>query len=183
MLICGIDEAGRGPIAGPLTSAAVILPEDFPTGMLDDSKKLSPKVREAAAHLIRERAMAWSAGWVWPEEIDRLNIHRATLLAMMRAFRALALRPELVLVDGRFTPPLPVPCRAVIRGDSKFPQIMAASIIAKTERDRWMERYARIEPLYCFEKHKGYPTKAHREIVRRLGISPIHRKSFRIDLS
>ncbi len=183
MLICGIDEAGRGPIAGPVTAGAVILSKEFPTGMLKDSKKLSPEVRDRAARIIREQSLAWSTGWAWPEEIDRLNIHRATLLAMIRAMRNLRLQPDLVLVDGRFIPPIQTACRAIVKGDDKIPSIMAASIIAKTERDRWMKRYALIESDYYFEKHKGYPTKQHREIIRKIGLSPIHRKSFRIDFS
>ena len=180
MLLCGVDEAGRGPIAGPVTAAAVILPEDFPTGVLADSKALSPRQREKAARLIRQRALALATGWVKPEEIDRLNIHRATLLAMARALGRLDLRPDLILVDGRFTPPVDLPCLAVVRGDSAVPAIMAASIIAKTVRDRWMCLYARREPRYGFEEHKGYPTAAHRQKVRQFGLTPIHRRSFRI---
>jgi ribonuclease HII len=180
MLLCGVDEAGRGPIAGPVTAAAVILPGDFPLGVLADSKALTPLRRERAAELIRERALAWSTGWAGPEEIDRLNIHHATLLAMARALERLELRPDLVLVDGLFTPPVDLPCRAVVRGDGIVPAIMAASIIAKTLRDRWMRLYARREPRYGFECHKGYPTQAHRQRVREFGLSPIHRRSFRI---
>ena len=183
MLICGIDEAGRGPIAGPVTAAAVILSKEFPTALLGDSKKLRPKARQSAARIIRVQSLAWSTGWAWPEEIDHLNIHRATLLAMIRALRNLKLQPDLVLVDGRFTPPIQIACRAIVKGDDKIPAIMAASIIAKTERDRWMKQYALIESDYHFEKHKGYLTQQHREIIRKLGLSPIHRKSFRIDLS
>jgi ribonuclease HII len=180
MLLCGVDEAGRGPIAGPVTAAAVILPEDFPTEVLADSKALTPDQREQAAGLIRARALALATGWATPQEIDRLNIHRATLLAMARALGRLGLRPDLVLVDGLFTPPVDLPCRAVVRGDSSVPAIMAASIIAKTVRDRWMRLYARREPLYGFEQHKGYPTPGHRQKVRQFGLSPIHRRSFRI---
>ena len=179
ILVCGIDEAGRGPIAGPVTSAAVVLPPDFPVEILDDSKALSPSVRSRAAAVIRERAVAWAVGWAWPEEIDRLNIHRATLLSMTRALRGLAVEPGLILVDGLFTPPAKAPCRAIVKGDATVPAIMAASIIAKTSRDLWMDRYSRIEPAYLFDKHKGYPTKEHRRIVSRIGCSPIHRLSFR----
>ena len=180
MLLCGVDEAGRGPIAGPVTAAAVILPEDFPFGILADSKVLPRTQREQAARLIRELALAYATGWAGPEEIDRLNIHRATLLAMGRALGRLELRPDLVLVDGLFTPPCELPCRAVVHGDSSVAAIMAASIIAKTFRDRWMCLYARREPRYGFEAHKGYPTPGHRQRVRQFGLSPIHRRSFRI---
>jgi len=180
MLICGVDEAGRGPIAGPVAAAAVILPADFPIGILADSKALAEPRREQAARQIRERALAWSTGWASPQEIDRLNIHRATLLAMTRALNRLRLRPDLVLVDGLFTPPVDLPCRAVVRGDRSEPAIMAASIVAKTLRDRWMRLYARRDPRYGFEKHKGYPTVEHRRRVQAFGLSPIHRRSFRI---
>jgi ribonuclease HII len=178
--VCGIDEAGRGPLAGPVTAGAVILCPGFPIGILNDSKKLSPAKREAAAVVIRERASAWSLGWASPEEIDLLNIHHATLLAMRRALEALAVRPGLVLVDGKFTPECDLACRAVVRGDATVPEIMAASIIAKTARDRWMVDYARRDGRYGFEVHKGYPTAAHRRAVEQFGLSPIHRRSFRV---
>jgi ribonuclease HII len=178
--ICGIDEAGRGPLAGPVVAAAVILPPDFPLHLLADSKALSAARRETAERAIREQAVAWASGWAWPEEIDRYNIHCATLFAMARALRALPTVPDTVLVDGLFTPLSTIPCRAIVRGDSLIPEIMAASIIAKTMRDRWMVRYSRIEPAYRFEVHKGYPTREHRELVKRLGFSAIQRRSFRI---
>lgn len=179
-IVCGIDEAGRGPLAGPVTAAAVILPPRFPTGRLDDSKALQPDVREELAPLIRARARAWAVGWAWPAEIDRVNIHHATLLAMLRAFRGLAVTPDLVLVDGRFTPAVDRPCRAEIDGDARFPAIMAASILAKTARDRWMVRYAGIDGRYGFERHFGYATRRHRCRLRRHGPSPIHRRSFKL---
>ncbi|MBN2353929.1 MAG: ribonuclease HII [Spirochaetales bacterium] len=179
-MTCGVDEAGRGPLAGPVTAGAVVLGEGFPIGILADSKALSPMRRERAAAVIRARAKAWAAGWAWPEEIDRYNIHCATLLAMARAVRALGLKPDLVLVDGLYTPAVASACRAMVGGDTIVPEIMAASIVAKTARDLWMERYGRVESDYRFEEHKGYPTKAHRELVKKLGPSPIHRKSFRI---
>ncbi len=179
-VVCGIDEAGRGPLAGPVTAGAVILCPDFPLTVLNDSKRLSPASRAKAAAVIREQALCSALGWAWPEEIDRYNIHCASLLAMERALRALGGRPELVLVDGKFTPRSQISCRAVIKGDATVPAIMAASILAKTSRDLWMERYARIEPGYGFEVHKGYPTAGHRESVVRLGLSAIHRRSFRI---
>jgi ribonuclease HII len=179
-VICGIDEAGRGPLAGPVTAGAVILGAGFPVEILADSKALSPDRRERAARIIRERARAFAVGWAWPEEIDRYNIHCATLLAMARAVRDLGMAPELAYVDGKFAPAVNVPCRTVVKGDTMIPEIMAASIIAKTARDRWMVRYGRIEPAYLFEVHKGYPTAVHRELVKKLGPSAIHRRSFRI---
>ncbi len=180
MLVCGIDEAGRGPIAGPVTAAAVILPEGFPLEMLDDSKVLSPEQREQAEVLIRELAVAWATGWASSREIDRINIHQATLRAMARALERLAVRPELVLVDGLFAPPTALPCRTVVRGDATEAPIMAASILAKTARDRWMCVYGRRCPQYEFAQHKGYATLRHRRLVLEHGLSPIHRLSFRI---
>ena len=182
-LICGVDEAGRGPLAGPVTAAAVILPDEFPFELLADSKSLSPSKRELAAGIIRSRSVAWAAGWTWPGEIDRINIHYATLLAMERAVRGLAVQPSLVLVDGLFTPNVGIRSAAIVKGDSTVHQIMAASIIAKTLRDAWMVRYARVAPGYGFERHKGYPTKEHRKKIEELGISAIHRRSFRLTSS
>ena len=180
-LICGIDEAGRGPLAGPVTAAAVILPEDFPVEILNDSKKLSEKKRISACSIIMEKSLYYGVGWGWPEEIDRLNIHNATLLAMKRAYEALEFdeKPDITYVDGLYTPDIDCRKEAVVKGDSKIHQIMAASILAKTARDLWMIRYSWIEKDYFFEKHKGYPTKLHRSLVEKLGHSPIHRKSFR----
>ena len=178
--VCGIDEAGRGPLAGPVTAAAVVLPPDFPTGILADSKVLSPSRRESAAAVIRQRAVAWAVGWATSEEIDRVNIHHATLLAMRRAVEGLTVRPSLLLVDGLFVPEAGVPGRAIIRGDATVPEIMAASILAKTARDAWMTEYAKREPGYGFEKHKGYPTREHRAAIARLGPCAIHRRSFRL---
>ena len=179
-LVCGVDEAGRGPIAGPVAAAAVILPPDFPIDVLADSKALSPSRRLRAAALIRERAVACAVGWATHDEIDALNIHRATLLAMRRAVEALPVRPDRILVDGLYCPATGIPSAAIVKGDATVPQIMAASIIAKTSRDAWMEHYAEIEPSYGYERHKGYPTAEHRAIVRRLGPSRIQRRSFRV---
>jgi ribonuclease HII len=179
-IVCGIDEAGRGPLAGPVTAAAVILPPDFPREILADSKAISAARREAAAVVIRERAVAWAVGWATSGEIDAINIHRATLLAMRRAVEALAVRPSMLLVDGLFVPEAGVAGRAVVRGDASVPEIMAASIIAKTTRDAWMDDYAKREPGYGFEKHKGYPTREHRAAIARLGPCAIHRRSFRL---
>jgi ribonuclease HII len=178
--VCGVDEAGRGPIAGPVVAAAVILPPGVPDGILADSKALSPKRRASAASVIRARAVAWAVGWASHEESDALNIHRATLLAMRRAIEALAVRPGRVLVDGLFCPDTGIPSTAVVRGDATLPPIMAASIIAKTARDAWMEEYARVEPEYGFESHKGYPTLQHRRAVLQIGPSRIQRRSFRV---
>lgn len=178
MLICGIDEAGRGPLAGPVTAAAVILPDEFPAADLRDSKRLTPRRRGELYALITSGAVAWGIGWASHVEIDALNILHASHLAMRRAVDALGVRPEQAIVDGSVLPDLGVPARAVVKADAKIPAVMAASILAKVARDRWMEAYARIEPRYEFEAHKGYPTPRHREIVATLGPSAIHRRSF-----
>jgi ribonuclease HII len=178
--VCGIDEAGRGPIAGPVAAAAVILPRDFPFEILDDSKVLSPDERREAAEAIRERAICWSVGWATHIEIDEINILQATLLAMKRAVEALAIRPDKLLVDGLYCPACGIPAFAVVQGDAIVPEIMAASILAKTARDAWMEEYAKTEPAYGFEQHKGYPTAEHRRLVLRLGPSAIQRRTFRV---
>jgi len=176
--LCGIDEAGRGPLAGPVCAAAVVLPEDFPVEVLNDSKKMSEKQREYARALICEQALAWSIGWASPAEIDRINILQASLLAMERAFQGIRVSLDLVVVDGTFCPPLPVPCRAVVKADSRVPAVMAASILAKTARDRMMMRYGWLYPEYGYEQHKGYPTALHLERIRQYGPSPIQRMSF-----
>jgi ribonuclease HII len=179
-IYCGIDEAGRGPIAGPVTAAAVILPWDFPRDILDDSKVLSASCRQEAAEVIRARSLCWALGWATHQEIDEINILRATLLAMARAVDALEIRPDQLLVDGLYCPECGIPATAIVKGDSAVPEIMAASILAKTARDAWMEEYARTEPAYLFDKHKGYPTAEHRALVIRLGPSAIQRRSFRV---
>lgn len=178
--LCGIDEAGRGPLAGPVCAAAVILPPGFPLHILADSKVLSRARRESAAAVIRDRARAWALGWASPGEIDEMNILSATLLAMIRAYEGLGMEADLVLVDGNRPPPLPVPCLAVVRGDGLVPAVMAASILAKTARDRVMERYDWLYPEYGYARHKGYPTSEHRETCLRLGPSPIQRLTFRV---
>lgn len=183
MLVCGIDEAGRGPLAGPVVAAAVILPDDFPVRILADSKTLSERRRDAAAPVIRELSIAWAVAEASVEEIDELNILRASLLAMKRACLGLAVKPDLVLVDGNKCPETDLPCEAIVRGDSKVPQIMAASILAKTHRDALMKELAPLYPVYGFERHKGYPTEFHREALRVYGPSPVHRKSFRLSFS
>ena len=184
--ICGIDEAGRGPLAGPVSAGAAVLPADFPLEALDDSKALSARRREEAYTLIVEHAIAWSVAWAYPCEIDELNILGASLLAMRRAYLGLcsSLRasgieaPESVYVDGNRLPVLGRPCSAVIKGDAIVPAIMAASILAKVSRDRAMERYDWLYPEYGYARHKGYPTAEHRAICRELGPSPIQRMSF-----
>jgi len=178
--ICGIDEAGRGPIAGPVTAAAVILPDDFPVELLDDSKILTVSQRDEAAAVIRERSLCWALGWASHAEIDRLNILQATLRAMARAVNALRQRPDRLLVDGLYCPDCGIPAEAVVKGDATVPQIMAASILAKTARDAWMVEYARKEPAYLYEKHKGYPTAEHRRLVLALGPSAIQRRTFKV---
>lgn len=183
-VICGIDEAGRGPLAGPVTAAAVVLPPGFDTGMLNDSKKLSAKRRDLIERQIIEGCTCWALGWCSPLQIDRINILQASLLAMRRAYLNLPSLPDqridLVLVDGNQRPSVPCECKAVIRGDSTIPQIMAASILAKQARDRWMCSAAERYDLWEFERHKGYPTKRHRELCMTHGLSPIHRRSFTI---
>ena len=178
--IAGIDEAGRGPLAGPVTAAAVILPEGFDTDILNDSKKLSEKKRTAAAGIIMSEALSYSLGWVWAAEIDSINIHNASLLAMRRAADGLGLKADRYLVDGKFAPEIEGDVEAIIKGDSSEHCIMAASILAKTARDLWMIRYSWIEPLWEFERHKGYPTKRHAELIRQHGFSEIHRRSFNV---
>lgn len=179
-LICGVDEAGRGPLAGPVTAGAVILPKGFPTEVLDDSKRLSAKQRDESAQLIMRRSVAWAIGWASHIEIDEINILAATLLAMRRAVQFLDVSPESVIVDGLHTPALPCPANAVVRADSVVPAVMAASILAKTARDAWMIDYSIRDPRYGFERHKGYPTRDHRDRIREHGRCPIHRRSFRV---
>jgi ribonuclease HII len=181
--ICGIDEAGRGPLAGPVYAGACVLPLGFPLDCLDDSKALSPRAREEALALIVKGAVAWAVDWAGPGEIDELNILGATFLAMNRAYARLSAilgsAPLAVYVDGNRDPRLGRPASCVIKGDSIIPAIMAASILAKVARDRAMERWDWLYPDYGYAKHKGYPTAAHREACRRLGPSPIQRRSFR----
>jgi ribonuclease HII len=209
MLICGIDEAGRGPLAGPVCAAAVALPDDFPLDLLDDSKKLKPGQREAARRVIVEKAAAWGVAWATHTEIDAINILQASLLAMRRAVEyVLAPAPEngtwqwpeqletetpfgrpfapapppglTAIVDGLHSPVLPIPCTPLVKADAQVREVMAASILAKTARDQLMEHYARLYPAYGYAQHKGYPTQAHRKLVQQYGPSPIQRLSFRV---
>lgn len=177
-MIAGVDEAGRGPLAGPVTAAAVVLPEDAVIDGLNDSKKLSEKRREELFDVIRDKALAYAVYSVDEKRIDEINILQATFEAMRGAVGALDVIPDLVLVDGNRSPGLELPCETVVKGDSKSMSIAAASILAKVTRDRYMRRMAEIYPGYGFEKHKGYGTKAHYEAIERLGICDIHRRTF-----
>ena len=176
--VAGVDEVGRGPLAGPVVAAAVILDPDRPIDGLADSKVLAPARRERLAALLRERALAWSLGRAAEEEVDRLNVLRASLLAMQRAVAALPLAPGHVLVDGDRTPPLPVPSTAVRGGDGRVAAIAAASILAKVARDAEMTELDAAHPGYGFADHKGYAVPAHLAALARLGVSPVHRRSF-----
>ena len=177
-VVCGVDEAGRGPIAGDVYAAAVILPEQYDLPHLNDSKKLTAKRRDALEGLIKEQAVAWAVASATVEEIEQINILRAALLAMKRAVEALAISAEYALVDGNQQPPLEIPCETIIKGDGRCASIAAASILAKTARDRTMEALDAEYPGYGFAKHKGYGTKAHYEVLERLQPCPIHRMSF-----
>jgi ribonuclease HII len=179
LLTCGVDEAGRGPWAGPVTAAAVILDPRRPISGLTDSKKLSEAARDRLAPEIRERALAWAVAEASPDEIDRLNIREATFLAMTRAIAGLGREPAAILIDGNALPKnLPAPARAIIRGDLTEPAISAASILAKTHRDAQMKAFCAAHPGYGFSQHKGYGTAAHAEALVRLGPCEIHRRSF-----
>lgn len=176
--ICGIDEAGRGPLAGPVVAAAVLLDPARPIPGLNDSKKLSEKKREALAVQIREQALAWAIGEAGPEEIDRINILQATFLAMQRAVAGLSMPAIGAQVDGNRCPPLSIPVEAIVKGDGKVASIAAASILAKTHRDHGMLVLHETYPQYGFDRHMGYPTAHHLAALQAHGPSPIHRRSF-----
>jgi ribonuclease HII len=176
--IAGVDEVGRGPLAGPVVAAAVILDDNNPVDGLADSKVLSAARREQLAVLIKERALCWALGRAEVEEIERLNILQASLLAMQRAVAALRLAPELAWVDGIHAPDLACPVKTVIHGDALVPAISAASIIAKVARDAEMNDLDKLFPGYGFSQHKGYPTPAHLQALERQGVSPVHRRGF-----
>ena len=179
LLTCGVDEAGRGPWAGPVTAAAVILDPKRPIAGLTDSKKLTEAARDRLAPEIRERALAWAVAEATPKEIDRFNIREATFLAMTRALAALARAPSHILIDGNALPKnLRAPARAIVKGDLTEPAISAASILAKSHRDAQMKAYCAEHPGYGFSQHKGYGTAAHAEALARLGPCGIHRRSF-----
>ncbi|WP_412499341.1 ribonuclease HII [Vibrio furnissii] len=177
-LIAGVDEVGRGPLVGDVVTAAVILDPNHPIEGLNDSKKLSEKKRLALLPEIQQKALAWSVGRCSPQEIDELNIFQATMLAMQRAVDGLAIKPDLVLVDGNKIPSLPMDAQAVVKGDLRVAQISAASIIAKVVRDQEMEELDKAYPQFGFAKHKGYPTKAHFEAIEQHGVIDQHRRSF-----
>ena len=177
----GCDEAGRGCLAGSVYAAAVILPEDYVNDALNDSKQLSASRRYELRREIERDALAWAVGVVTPEEIDQINILNASILAMHRALDQLTLRPEAIIVDGnRFKPYRFIPYTTVVKGDGKYLSIAAASILAKTYRDDYMDRLALEYPQYGWTENKGYPTKAHREAIAEYGITPYHRKSFKL---
>lgn len=183
----GCDEAGRGCLCGPVSCAAVILPPDFSCEELNDSKQLSAKKREALRPIIESRALAWAVVMVSPEEIDRINILQASIAGMQRALDRLEIRPKHIIVDGnKFSPYrdpetfMDIPHHTVIKGDGKYMSIAAASVLAKTHRDELMKKYNEKYPGYGWDQNAGYPTKAHREAIRVLGPSPIHRKTFRL---
>lgn len=182
-LVCGIDEAGRGPLLGPVYAAAVILPLDCDIPGLNDSKKLSEKKREALFDVIVEKAVAYGVGFATAEEIDRINILQATFLAMQRAYEAMGCKADWALVDGNRMPPLPISGETVVKGDAQCASVAAASILAKVSRDRVLRELDLQYPQYGFAKHKGYGTKAHYEAIRQYGVLPEHRKTFLKNLS
>lgn len=182
-IICGIDEAGRGPLAGPVFAAAVILPENLGDLGINDSKKLSEKKRDALFDIIKEKALAYSIASASEKEIDEINILNATFLAMKRAVEGLSLKPEIALVDGNRKPGTGIEEMTLIKGDSKSISIAAASILAKVSRDRYLMELHEQYPEYQFNKHKGYPTALHYEMIKKYGISPVHRLSFLKNLS
>lgn len=177
--ICGIDEAGRGPLAGPVCAAAVILPEGAVIEGLDDSKKLTEKKREKLYDIIKETAVAYSVAYGTLEEIETVNILEATYLAMNRAIEGLSVKPDFALIDGNRVPRgIKIPCETIVKGDSKSMSVAAASVLAKVTRDRLMLEYDKKYPEYNFKKHKGYGTKEHTELIKQYGPCEIHRLSF-----
>ncbi len=176
--ICGVDEAGRGPLAGPVYAAAVILPEGLLIEGVNDSKKLTEKKREELFDVIKEKAAAYCIASASVEEIEELNILGATMLAMKRAVEGLSVKADFAMIDGNKKPPLEIPCEAIVKGDAKSESVAAASILAKVSRDRYMLEMAEKYPVYSFEKHKGYGTKVHREAILEYGPCEIHRPSF-----
>ena len=177
----GFDEAGRGCLAGPVFAAAVILPDQFNHPLLNDSKQLTEHQRNTLRPIIEQEALAWCVGVVTATEIDEINILNASILAMHRALDGLGIRPEAILVDGnRFKPYHDIPSTCIVKGDATYRSIAAASILAKTHRDEFMDRIAAEYPQYAWDKNKGYPTKAHRQAIEQTGPSPYHRMSFRL---
>ena len=177
----GCDEAGRGCLAGPVFAAAVILPDQFNHPLLNDSKQLTEHQRNTLRPIIEQEALVWCVGVVTATEIDEINILNASILAMHRALDGLGIRPEAILVDGnRFKPYHDIPSTCIVKGDATYRSIAAASILAKTHRDEFMDRIASEYPQYAWDKNKGYPTKAHRQAIEQTGPSPYHRMSFRL---
>jgi ribonuclease HII len=177
-LLAGVDEVGRGPLAGPVVAAAVILDPEKPITGLKDSKKITPRKRERLSDEIKEKALSWSLGRAEVEEIDEINILKASLLAMKRAIESLSVEPKLVAADGQYSPDVVYEKIAIAKGDNLVPAISAASIIAKVARDNEMITFEETYPGYGFSSHKGYPTKQHMEALKKLGITEIHRRSF-----
>lgn len=181
LIEAGCDEAGRGCLAGSVYAAAVILPPDYVNEQLNDSKKLTERQRYALREVILRDATAWAVGVVTPEEIDKINILNASFLAMHRALDQLSIRPEAIIVDGnRFRPYGKLPYATIVKGDGKYLSIAAASILAKTFRDDYMNHLAEEYPMYDWQSNKGYPTRKHREAIRQHGITPYHRKSYNL---
>lgn len=176
--VCGVDEAGRGPLAGPVCAAAVILPEGVIIDGVNDSKKLSEKKRESLFDVIREQALSYSIAYATVDEIEEINILNATMLAMRRAIDGLDIKADYAMIDGNKIPPLDIDAECIIKGDAKSMSIACASILAKVSRDRLLYKYAEEYPMYGFDKHKGYGTKVHREAILKYGPCPYHRKSF-----
>lgn len=178
---CGTDEAGRGCLAGPVTAAAVILKDDFQIDLLNDSKQLSEKTRFKIQPLIESQVLTFAVVHIEPEIIDEINILNASIKAMQESIALLQSLPEFIIVDGnRFKPILDIPYQTIVKGDSKYMSIAAASVLAKNQRDLYMERIHEEYPMYNWKKNKGYPTEEHREAIRKYGITPYHRKSFRL---
>ena len=183
-VVCGTDEAGRGPLAGPVVAAAVILPPDFPIQILNDSKKMSEKERIKVEAIIKEKATAWAICAISHKIIDKINILNASLLGMKKSYEKLrdkGYKVTILLCDGNKTPDVDCPVEAIVKGDGKIPEIMAASILAKNHRDRLMDEADKKWPQYGFSHHKGYPTKEHYEALKNYGPCPIHRLSFRLE--
>ncbi len=177
-IVCGIDEAGRGPLAGPVYAAAVILPQGHVIEGVNDSKKLTEKKREILFDKIIDECLSYSIAYATQSEIDEINILQATFLAMRRAVQGLKIQPDIALIDGNKKPGLAIEQWDIVKGDAKSANIAAASILAKVSRDRYMLEMAKKYPCYCFEKHKGYATKLHYEMIQKYGICEIHRKTF-----
>ena len=176
--VCGVDEAGRGPLAGPVCAAAVILPEGVIIDGVNDSKKLSEKKRESLFDVIREQALSYSIAYATVDEIEEINILNATMLAMRRAIDGRDIKADYAMIDGNKIPPLDIDAECIVKGDAKSMSIACASILAKVSRDRLLYKYAEEYPMYGFDKHKGYGTKVHREAILKYGPCPYHRKSF-----